>query len=121
MTVQQSFATVGRSTVPLIAAAIVLDLGVDPALVGVYLAIGSVAGFITTMGCGGFILRYGALRMTQVGMLGLGAGLALAPLAAELGGRLAILVVGLEAGDLLGGIHDVGHIEEPVALEADGD
>ena len=76
MTVQQSFATVGRSTVPLIAAAIVLDLGVDPALVDVYLAIGSVAGFITTMGCGGFILRYGALRMTQVGMLGLGAGLA---------------------------------------------
>jgi nitrate/nitrite transporter NarK len=76
MTVQQSFATLGRSTVPLIAAAIVLDLDVDPALVGVYLAIGSVAGFITTMGCGGFILRYGALRMTQVGMLGLGAGLA---------------------------------------------
>jgi nitrate/nitrite transporter NarK len=76
MTVQQAFATLGRSTVPLIAAAIVLDLAVDPALVGVYLAIGSVAGFITTMGCGGFILRYGALRMTQVGMLGLGAGLA---------------------------------------------
>ena len=45
MTVQQSFATLGRSTVPLIAAAIVLDLGVDPALVGVYLAIGAVAGF----------------------------------------------------------------------------
>ncbi|MDP2334297.1 MAG: MFS transporter [Reyranella sp.] len=76
MTAQQTFATLGRSTVPLIAAAIVIDLAVDPALVGVYLAIGSVAGFITTMGCGGFILRYGALRMTQVGMLGLGAGLA---------------------------------------------
>jgi len=76
MTVQQSFATLGRSTVPLIAAAIVLDLGVDPALVGVYLAIGAVAGFITTMGCGGFIVRYGALRMTQVGMLALAVGLA---------------------------------------------
>ena len=77
MTVQQSLATLGRSTVPLIAAAIVLDLGVDPALVGVYLAIGSVAGFMTTMGCGGFILRFGALRMTQVGMAALGAGLAI--------------------------------------------
>ena len=77
MTVQQSLATLGRSTVPLIAAAIVLDLAVDPALVGVYLAIGSVAGFMTTLGCGGFILRYGALRMTQVGMLALGAGLAI--------------------------------------------
>lgn len=77
MTVQQTFATLGRSTVPLIAAAIVLDLGVDPALVGVYLAIGAVAGFLTTLGCGGFIMRYGALRMTQVGMLALGLGLSI--------------------------------------------
>lgn len=76
MTIQQSLATLGRSTVPLIAAAIVADLAIDPALVGVYLAIGSVAGFMTTMGCGGFILRYGALRMTQVGMAMLGFGLA---------------------------------------------
>ncbi len=76
MTIQQSLATMGRSTVPLIAAAIVADLAIDPALVGVYLAIGSVAGFMTTMGCGGFILRYGALRMTQVGMAMLGFGLA---------------------------------------------
>ena len=77
MTVQQTFATLGRSTVPLIAAAIVADLNVDPALVGIYLAIGAVAGFTTTMGCGGFIMRYGALRMTQVGMLALGIGLAI--------------------------------------------
>ena len=77
MTVQQTFATLGRSTVPLIAAAIVADLGVDPALVGVYVAIGAVAGFLTTMGCGGLIVRYGALRMTQVGMLALAIGLSL--------------------------------------------
>ena len=76
MTVQQTFATLGRSTVPLIAAAIVVELGVDPALVGVYLAISAVAGFLTTMGCGGFIMRYGAIRMTQVGMAALGTGLA---------------------------------------------
>jgi len=77
MTVQQTFATVGRSTVPLIAAAIVVDLGIEAALVGVYLAIGAVAGFLTTLGCGGLILRYGAVRMTQVGMAALGIGLAI--------------------------------------------
>ncbi len=77
MTVQQTFATLGRSTVPLIAAAIVVDLGIEAALVGVYLAIGSVAAFFTTIGCGGFILRYGAVRMTQVGMAALGLGLAI--------------------------------------------
>lgn len=77
MTVQQTFATLGRSTVPLIAAAIVADLGIDPALVGVYVAIGAVAGFLTTMGCGGLIVRYGAMRMTQAGMAALAVGLAL--------------------------------------------
>jgi nitrate/nitrite transporter NarK len=95
MLVQQTFATMGRSTVPLIAAAIVADLRVDPALVGVYLAISSVAGFVTTLGCGGFILRYGALRMTQVGMLALGAGLALTSL-----GWLPLFA----AGALIGGL-----------------
>lgn len=40
-----------------------------------YLAIQSVAGFLTTIGCGAFIVRYGALRMTQVGMAALGIGL----------------------------------------------
>lgn len=95
MTVQQTFATLGRSTVPLIAAAIVADLAVDPALVGIYLAIGSVAGFLTTLGCGGFILRYGALRMTQVGMLGLGAGLAVTT-----GGWLPLFAIGAFVGGL---------------------
>ena len=51
MTIQQTFATLGRSAVPLIAAAIVVDLGIEAALVGVYLAIGSVAAFLTTLGC----------------------------------------------------------------------
>ncbi len=77
MTVQQAFATMGRSTVPLIAAAIVADLAIDPALVGVYVGIGAVAGFLTTMTCGGLIVRYGAMRMTQVGMFALAVGLAL--------------------------------------------
>src|SRR6185295_18480025 len=77
MTVQQTFATMGRSTVPLIAPAIIADLGVDPALVGIYVAIGAVAGFLTTLGCGGLIVRFGPLRMTQVGMLALAIGLSL--------------------------------------------
>jgi nitrate/nitrite transporter NarK len=77
MTVQQAFATLGRSTVPLIAAAIVADLALDPALVGVYVGIGAVAGFLTTMSCGALIVRYGSLRMTQVGMLALAVGLSL--------------------------------------------
>ena len=95
MTVQQTFATLGRSTVPLIAAAIVADLHVDPALVGVYVAIGAVAGFLTTMGCGGLIVRYGAMRMTQIGMLALAVGLAL-----PASGWLALFALGAFVGGL---------------------
>lgn len=95
MTVQQAFATLGRSTVPLIAAAIVADLRIDPALVGVYVGIGAVAGFLTTMTCGGLIVRYGAMRMTQVGMLALAIGLAL-----PTGGWLALFALGAFVGGL---------------------
>ncbi|QQS11084.1 MAG: MFS transporter [Rhodospirillales bacterium] len=76
MLAQQTFATLGRSVVPLIAPAIVADLGISPALVGVFLSLSSASAFLSTLGCGGFILRYGALRMTQIGMLFLGGGLA---------------------------------------------
>lgn len=95
MTVQQTLATAGRSTVPLIAAAIIADIGVDAALVGVYLAIQAVAGFLTTLACGGFILRYGALRMTQVGMAALGLGLA-----SVASGWLPLFAVGAFVGGL---------------------
>lgn len=77
MLLQQTCATLGRAVIPLIAPVIVADLAINAALVGVFLAVSSVAGFLSTLICGGFILRYGALRMTQVGMLSLGGGLAL--------------------------------------------
>ena len=96
MTVQQTVATLARSTVPLIAPAIVASLGLDPALVGVYVAIGAVAGFLTTTSCGGLILRYGSMRMTQVGMLALALGLAL-PAA---GGWLVLFALGAFVGGL---------------------
>jgi nitrate/nitrite transporter NarK len=74
---QQTCATMGRAVIPLIAPAIVADLAISPALVGVFLSLSSAAGFLSTLICGSFILRYGALRMTQFGMVSLGTGLAL--------------------------------------------
>ena len=57
MLAQQTCATMGRSVVPLVAPAIVAGLEVSPALVGVYLSLSSAAAFLSTLGCGGFILR----------------------------------------------------------------
>lgn len=78
MFLQQACATMGRATIPIIAPATVADLGIDPALVGVFVGTTAVAGLLTTLGCSGFIIRYGAIRITQVGMASLALGLAAA-------------------------------------------
>ncbi|RVT95320.1 MFS transporter [Rhodovarius crocodyli] len=78
MFLQQSFATLGRSLPPILAPAIVADLSLDPAWLGVYIGISSAAALVFQLGCGSFILRYGALRFSQIALLLLAAGLGLA-------------------------------------------
>ena len=76
MFVQQVFASLGRNLPPLIAPAILDDLAWDPAWIGVYVAVAATGSFVFQLGCGGFIVRYGALRMSQVSLLMLAVGLA---------------------------------------------
>ncbi len=78
MFVQQTFASIGRNMASVIAPAILLDLELDDAWVGVYVGIGAMAALAAQLGCGSFILRHGALRMSQVALTFLAAGLALA-------------------------------------------
>jgi hypothetical protein len=77
MSVQQTFATVGRGLPPIIAPAIVDDLGIDPALLGVYVAISAAASLLFQLGCGSFILRHGALRVSQAALAFVAGGLAI--------------------------------------------
>ena len=77
MSVQQIFATVGRGLPPILAPAIVADLGIDAAWLGVYVAIGAIASLGFQLGCGSFILRHGALRVSQAALLFVAVGLAL--------------------------------------------
>ncbi len=76
MSVQQTFATIGRGLPPVIAPAVVEDLGVDPALLGVYVALAAVGSLVFQLGCGSFILRHGALRVSQVALALVAGGLA---------------------------------------------
>ncbi len=78
MFLQQTFATIGRSLPPIIAPAILTDLALDPAWLGVYVALAALSALLFQLGCGSFILRYGAMRMSQVALVLLGIGLALA-------------------------------------------
>lgn len=77
---QQTFIALGRALPAVLAPAMIADLMLDSAWIGVYFSIGAVASLATQLGCGSFIIRYGALRMSQVALVMLAIGMALATL-----------------------------------------
>ncbi len=76
MFTQQTFAALGRNLPSVIAPAIILELNLDAAWVGIYTSMAALAALVFQLGCGSFIIRYGALRMSQLALVFLGAGLA---------------------------------------------
>ncbi|MBI3513885.1 MAG: MFS transporter [Proteobacteria bacterium] len=78
MFVQQTFASVGKVLPSVLAPLVLAELAADPGWVGVYYGLTAVAALFGQMGCGSFIIRYGALRMSQVALVLLGGGMAIA-------------------------------------------
>jgi MFS family permease len=78
MFVQQTFASVGKTLPAVVAPLVIAELHADPAWVGVYYGLSAAASLLAQMGCGSFIIRYGALRMSQVALVLLGGGMAAA-------------------------------------------
>ena len=78
MFLQQTFASVGKVLPAVVAPLVIAELDADPAWVGVYYGIAAAAALFVQMGCGSFIVRYGALRMSQVALVLLGGGMAVA-------------------------------------------
>jgi MFS family permease len=76
MFLQQSFASMGRNLPPIIAPAILDDLRLEAEWIGVYVAIASLSSLVFQLGCGSFILRHGALRVSQAALVMLAIGLA---------------------------------------------
>ena len=74
---QQTFISLGRSLPAVIAPAIILDLQLSPAWIGVYFGIYSISALLVQLGGGSFIVRYGAMRMSQVALIMLSIGTAL--------------------------------------------
>lgn len=78
MLAQQSLVTMSALTIPVLLPPIAKDLGINPGLLGFYTAgLYGTAMFASMMG-GGFILRYGAIRVSQVAMALMGIGLLVA-------------------------------------------
>jgi MFS family permease len=78
MFVQQTFASIGKVLPAVVAPLVIAELHADPAWVGIYFGIAAAASLFAQMGCGSFIIRYGALRMSQVALVLLGGGMAVA-------------------------------------------
>lgn len=65
MLVQQAFAHMASLVIPTLAPVIAAELGLAPSLIGVYTALHYALSFIGASSSGGFILRYGGLRVSQ--------------------------------------------------------
>jgi Major Facilitator Superfamily len=93
MFLQQTFASVGKVLPAVVAPLIIAEFHADPAWVGVYYGVSAAASLFAQMGCGSFIVRYGALRMSQVALVLLGGGMAVA-VAGSLNGFGASAIIG---------------------------
>ncbi len=74
MLAQQSLVTMSALTIPVLLPPIAVDLGINPGLLGFYTALLYGTAMIASTVGGGFILRYGAIRVSQaaMGLMGLG-------------------------------------------------
>ncbi len=81
MLIQQTMATVAKTAIPVLFPAIAHDLGIPSEAVLGYTWAFACVGMMVMAGCGTFIMRYGAIRISQAGGLLMAAGLGLAALA----------------------------------------
>ena len=94
MFLQQTFVALGRALPAVIAPAIITDLRIDAVWVGVYFGLTAAASLVAQLGCGSFIVRHGALRMSQISLVMLAIGTALAALGTPLALALSALICG---------------------------
>lgn len=94
MFLQQTFVALGRSLPAVIAPAIITDLQISPVWIGIYFGITAFASLVVQLGCGSFIVRYGAMRMSQIALVLLAIGTALSILGTPLMLVLSAIICG---------------------------
>jgi MFS family permease len=94
MFVQQTFIALSRALPAVIAPAIITDLRIDAAWIGIYFGLTAAASLVAQLGCGSFIVRHGALRMSQISLVMVAAGTALAALGTPLMLVLSAIICG---------------------------
>src|SRR5690349_496862 len=92
---QQTFVAIGKALPAVIAPAIIADLRIQAAWVGIYFGITAVGSLVAQLGCGSFIVRYGALRMSQISLGAIAAGTAIAALGTPVMLVLSAIICGV--------------------------
>jgi hypothetical protein len=92
MFLQQTCGSIGRVLPAVLAPLIIVELHADPSWVGVYFGLTALAALVGQLGSGGFIIRHGAIRMSQVALLSTGGGMAVAIIGGAAGFVLSALV-----------------------------
>lgn len=93
MFLQQTFVSFGRIMPPVVAPAIIADLGISPAWIGYYAGLTAFFALFVQMGCGSFIVRYGSMRMSQFALVALGLSLILLTHASLIGFAFSVMIV----------------------------
>ena len=75
MLVQQAFSYVCQIVMPILADRIADDFNISRAWLGLFLFLQHGAAILSAMACGGFIIRYGPLRVSQICLILMGASL----------------------------------------------
>jgi MFS family permease len=91
---QQTFVALGRALPAVIAPAIITDLFIDAAWIGIYFGLTAAASLVAQLGCGSFIVRHGALRMSQISLAMMAAGTALAALGTPVALLMSAIICG---------------------------
>ncbi len=92
MFLQQTCGSVARVLPAVLAPLIIAELHADPSWVGVYFGLAAIAALVGQLGSGGFIIRHGAIRMSQIALLSTGCGMAVAIIGGVAGFVLSALV-----------------------------
>lgn len=98
MLVQQAFSTMSGLTVPVLAPAIAADLGLNDGLTGAYSAFIYGAAMVGSMAAGGFFIRFGALRVSQICLALIALGLVLPITGSLLAFAIGAMIAGLGNG-----------------------
>ncbi|SHH16603.1 MFS transporter [Pollutimonas bauzanensis] len=96
----QSLAAMALLTLPVVAPAVAQSLGISAAYVGLYVALAYAGAMTASLLAGGAVRRFGAIRLSQIGLLLCAAGVAACAIESPAAMALGAVLVGLGYGPI---------------------